>query len=140
MNSAVQMPQTPAPYTPWASIWYSHPAEIQLTTPRPGLNALATSQDVKEAQDAVNAVMQNSVWNMTLRQVFEDAQEAFIGITGDLLGQSERTKLTDILTYGNRLRGLGSIMVLLALGGLLIRWLTGASLQVPQLPKLDVDL
>lgn len=57
----------------------------------------------------------------SLGVLFEDMQEAIIGITRDLTGSStERESLTEILTHENRLRGIGALLVLVAVVGLVI--------------------
>ena len=47
------------------------------------------------------------------RPVMDDAREALVGIPGDLL--AGRGSLFDVATRNNRLRGLGIILVLIAL-------------------------
>lgn len=57
----------------------------------------------------------------SLGALFGDMQEAILGIAGDLMGSStERESLADILTYNNRLRGLGSMCVIIAVVGLML--------------------
>lgn len=51
----------------------------------------------------------------------DDMQEAFLGIVHDALGKSsERKSLTDIITYKNRLRGIGILLIFTAIVGLLL--------------------
>ena len=53
-----------------------------------------------------------------LATYFADAHEALLGIPRDVLGNSARPKtLYQIFTEGDRLRGLGTAMVLVALVG-----------------------
>lgn len=122
----------PIDLTSWGALWYSTPPEITLTQPPTGLNGLATTADIKALQDAENAknavaYSDSTVWNVPVTVLLQDAQEALIGITSDLLGQSERKSLGDILTHGNRLRGLGVALVVLALLGMIFSWLMGGS-------------
>ncbi len=123
------------PLTDWGKMWYDTPTEIPLSPAPTGLNGLADSSDVKAMQDAVNlvadkAVKEATVWNITLLDLLRDAQEALIGVTSDLLGQSERKSLRDILGHGNRLRGLGIVLVLLAVAGSVIDWMLGGTSSV----------
>lgn len=63
--------------------------------------------------------------------LIDEMQEAVIGIIGDLVNSTgERTSLADILGHENRLRGLGSLFILVAIIGLLIESLSGSSLRV----------
>lgn len=55
----------------------------------------------------------------SMSQLFEEMQGAVLGITSDLVGgNSERESITDILTHGTRLRGIGAMLVLIAVVGL----------------------
>lgn len=122
------------PLTDWGKTWYETPTEIPVppTSAPTGLNGLADSGDVKAMQDVVNAradttASKATMWNITPMDLLRDAQEALIGVTSDLLGQSERKSLRDILGYGNRMRGIGIILVILAVAGSLIDWMMGGS-------------
>jgi len=120
------------PLTEWGKTWYDTPTEIPITNPPTGLNGLATSRDVKEMQDAVNkeadiTVKDATVWNVTPAQLLLDAQDALIGVTSDLLGQSERKSVREILGHENRLRGMGIVLILLAIVGSFIDWMMGGS-------------
>ncbi len=125
----------PMELTPWGAAWYNGPQEIQVTNPPTGINGLATPADLKALQDAENAKLNKDmvdadVWNVPVTTLLKDAQEAIIGITSDLLGQSERKSLRDILTHENRLRGLGVALIAVALLGMLINWLIGGGTTV----------
>jgi hypothetical protein len=63
--------------------------------------------------------------------LLDDMQEAVLGITGDLTGKSDRKSLGDILAHENRLRGLGALLVVGALAGLVIEFVSGESLRAP---------
>ena len=120
----------PMELTPWGAAWYNGPQPIPVTDPPTGLNGLATSADLKAMQDAenvkLNADMADAdVWNVPVTVLLRDAQEAVIGVTSDLLGQSERKSLRDILTHGNRMRGLGVALIVLAVLGMMLNWLLG---------------
>lgn len=112
-------------------MWYAQPGEIQVTKAPAGVTYVLEPTDVKRLQDAENARAAEArtealAWNLTPRQMYEDAQDAFVGILGDLMGQSERTSVKDIVTHGNRLRGLGILLVALALVGLIVRSMLAA--------------
>ncbi len=122
------------PLTDWGKMWYDTPKEIPLTPSMAptGLNGLAEGNDVKAMQDAVNKnadamVKDATVWDITLKDLLVDAQEALIGVTSDLLGQSDRKSVRDILGHGNRLRGIGVVLIILAVAGSLIDWMMGGS-------------
>jgi hypothetical protein len=61
-------------------------------------------------------------------ELVDDMQEAVLGITADLTGKSDRKSVGDILSHGNRLRGLGALLVLGAVAGLLVDFVSGDSL------------
>ena len=61
-------------------------------------------------------------------ELVDDMQEAVLGITADLTGKSDRKSVGDILAHGNRLRGLGALLVLGAVAGLLVDFVSGDSL------------
>jgi len=144
MSSTQSPTQSPAPapappmqLTKWGAQWYNSPPEIHLNTgvdyfPPMGLNGLADSRDVKTAQDEVNEAARRqirdvSLWYATPGALVADAQEALLGIPSDLLGQSERKSLGAIVGHGNRLRGLGVILLVLAVAGAIIDWMLGSS-------------
>lgn len=120
----------PMPLTQWGAAFYNGPPEIQITAPPTGINALTSSADLKALQEEANkkaaeAQKAAEAWNMSPKLLYEDAQEAFVGVIGDLLGMSERKSLKDIFAFGNRLRGLGIICVLLAFVGGILQWVLG---------------
>ena len=137
---------TPAPamqLTKWGQQWYDTPPEIHLNTSVSsplGLNGLADSKDVKTVQDALNTearqqIRAASVWDATPATLFTDAQEALLGIPSDLLGQSERKSVGAIIGHGNRLRGIGVLLLLLGIAGAIIDWMLGT--QTPPAIILD---
>ena len=130
------------PLTSWGAMWFNGPAEIQITNPPGNLNGLADSRDVKTAADDANKKLEEAKMVPTKASVlYEDAQEAFVGILGDLLGMSDRKSLKDIFTSGNRLRGLGIVFVTLALAGWVVNWLLGQGASGPQsLPAIPTSL
>lgn len=61
--------------------------------------------------------------------VIDDMQEAVLGIVSDLTGKTkERVSLAEVLTYKNRLRGIGMLLILVASVALLLEALVGDSL------------
>ena len=70
-------------------------------------------------------VRDSSLATFTYAQALDDAAEAITGIVADVYGNTERTSLKDIFVYKNRLRGLGVLLVALALVGLLIDAIVG---------------
>jgi hypothetical protein len=124
--------------TKWGQQWYDTPPEIHLNTSVAsplglnglGLNGLADSKDVKTVQDALNTearqqIRAASMWDATPGALFTDAQEALLGIPSDLLGQSERKSVGAIIGHGNRLRGIGVLLLLLGIAGAIIDWMLG---------------
>lgn len=94
-------------------MWYNGPPEIQITNAPTGVNALTPSAEIKALQDEANrkadeAKKAAEAWNLTPSQLYEDAQEAFVGILGDLLGLSDRHSVKEIMLHGNRLREFGN--------------------------------
>lgn len=66
--------------------------------------------------------------------LFEDMQDAIVGITGDLTGSTSaggRESLAEILTHNNRLRGIGALFVLIAVVALVVDGMKAAE----SLPK-----
>jgi L-alanine-DL-glutamate epimerase-like enolase superfamily enzyme len=59
--------------------------------------------------------------NTTLRQLLADAGTALSSTLQDLLGNTEKKPLYNLLTDDNRLRGLGFVLALCSAGALLIQ-------------------
>ena len=70
--------------------------------------------------DAQRAEKRSELSALTYDTALADAQEALVGITGDLSGGSDRRSLKEILVHENRLRGLGILLISLALIGLFV--------------------
>lgn len=64
------------------------------------------------------AYTRSSLQSLSYEQAVGDAHDALVGIMHDLSGASDRTSLWDILTYKDRMRGLGFLLVALAMVGL----------------------
>lgn len=107
----------------WGQAWYNGPTEIDVSSSVP-LNGLATSEDIKTYQDAANAKAEADSKIVTdWKDLLADVQEALLGIPADIMGQTERRSLRDILMHENRLRGLGVLLVTLAIMGAVVGWL-----------------
>ena len=88
---------------------------------------LASSQDLitlqQEANDAAARTRQQSLKDLTYATAVADAHEALVGLTADLSGTTERHSLKDMLLHENRMRGLGILLVVLALVGLCVDYI-----------------
>lgn len=126
MSNNVHMDMTPEPATP-------NPA-----TPEPAVDSLLnyglTSPDtIAEMQRRANEksdadVRRSSVAAMTYQSAVRDAYEALVGITADLAGNTPRKSIGDILGHGDRLRGVGVLLIALALVGAVVDYLMHPSL------------
>lgn len=68
----------------------------------------------------------------SLGSLLDDMQEAIVGIAGDLVNNDgSRTGIADILGHQNRLRGIGALLVLVALVGIALDMTVGESLRPP---------
>ena len=90
-------------------------------TPPDTIMALQNDANAASAQ----RVRDSSLAAFTYTQALDDASEALTGIVADVYGNTSRTTLKDIFVYKNRLRGLGILLVALALAGLLIDAIVG---------------
>lgn len=86
---------------------------------------LAPSRDIVQLQTEANAQAEEAYARSTLRtlsydEALEDAREALVGLTADLTGATERRSLGDMLMHGDRLRGLGILLIGLALVGMFV--------------------
>ena len=110
-------------------------------------NGLASSKDIIAAQDRLNAekaaqakkdldakiqrAANGSVIDSfslkyglpNISEIVSDMSEAIVGILGDFTVGTDRSKMSEILLYKNRLRGLGAIIVMVALIGIAIDFL-----------------
>lgn len=57
---------------------------------------------------------------ITVRTAVQDVRDALQGTLSDLWGNTEPLPLSQLCTQGNRLRGLGLLLVMLAAAGLLL--------------------
>ncbi len=92
------------------------------------LAGLGRSADLKEMQRLANAeraaeVEAAKVKNITLQSAVRDARDAVLGVWDDAYGSTPPDgplSVWDILQKGNRLRGLGFVLIAFALGGMVI--------------------
>lgn len=102
-------------------------------------NGLVTASDIMEAQEKLKMPKKDTAdWDGppktgkglkdmftglgmpdSLEDAFGDMQEAVLGIARDL-SSGEKKSLRDVLTEGDRMRGLGLILVLVAIVGLIV--------------------
>ena len=117
------------------------PAPTPTQPPAPTLPAvdsllnygLTSADKIAEMQRLANEradaeVRRSSVASMTYETAIKDAYEALVGITADLAGNTSRKSLGDILGHGNRLRGLGVLLIAMALVGAVVDYLMHPSL------------
>lgn len=89
-----------------------------------------------QLQERANARAQaqrkrSEVASLTYEEALADAHEALVGITEDLSGATERKGLKDMLTHNNRLRGLGILLIVLALVGLVVDYIMAPRIPIP---------
>lgn len=86
---------------------------------------LTPSRDIARLQTEANteaeaAYARSALRKLSYEEAMEDAREALVGLTADLSGATERRSLGDMLLHGDRLRGLGILLIGLALVGLFV--------------------
>lgn len=86
---------------------------------------LTPSRDIARLQREANeqaeaAYAQSSLRRLSYEEAVENAREALVGLTADLTGTTERRSLGAMLLHGDRLRGLGILLIGLALVGLFV--------------------
>jgi hypothetical protein len=86
---------------------------------------IATAQDIMRLQADANArsesqVRSSSLAELTFDEAVGDAHEALTGLVDDVSGTTDRRSLRDMLLFENRLRGLGVLLIGLALVGILV--------------------
>ena len=107
-----KMTATDVPKTPYVEL--PDPVDVGAD-----LNLLATSQDLVDMQKratelAARRKYESSWQGLTIRRGVADVREALLGIPADLFGNSGPLPLGEVLTKGNRLRGLGIILAVAA--------------------------
>ena len=89
-------------------------------------NGLTKSADLMKLQRMANAeeravVAESKVANTTFRSAVVDGRDALVGVWEDLYGSTPTKKtLWEIVSEGNRLRGLGVALIAFSLGGFVI--------------------
>jgi hypothetical protein len=89
------------------------------------LNNLTTAKDIATLQDKVNKnaemmYQQSTVRGLTLRNGVQDMREAITGIFTDLYkNDMKKVSVGGLFTKGNRLRGLGLLLVLASISYIL---------------------
>lgn len=77
-------------------------------------------QEAERRQESAR-VHRSSVWGMSWMTALEDVREAVTGIFGDMYGSGTRKSVQDIMMHGDRLRGLGIVLIIIALTGCAIQ-------------------
>lgn len=90
-----------------------------------GLTSAETIAEMQKlANDEADAVVKRaSVGSMTYETAVKDAYDALVGITADLVGNTPRKSLGDILGHGDRLRGLGVLCIAMAVVGAMVDYI-----------------
>lgn len=78
--------------------------------------------------DAARRASRSGVSAMTYETAVADAHEALTGLAADLAGTTPRKSLKDMLTHKDRLRGLGILLIALALVGLVVDYIMNPAL------------
>lgn len=89
---------------------------------------LASAEDLTRFQDEANDAIARSAERsalsaLTYETAMADAHEALVGLAADLAGTTDRTSLWDMLTHQDRMRGLGVLLMALALVGLVVDYI-----------------
>jgi hypothetical protein len=82
------------------------------------------NQEEAEGEEGENTVKSLPFKWTSLFVLLRDAQQAIVGITDDILGSGPNVSLGAILTEDTRLRGLGTIFVILGIVGFMLTYLT----------------
>lgn len=87
----------------------------------PADTLLKMQREQQRSEDA--RVRRSSVWGLTWDTAEADTREAVTGIIGDLHGSSSRKSVWDVFAHGDRLRGLGIVLLIIALAGCAVQGL-----------------
>lgn len=93
---------------------------------------IVSSADLVALQEKANTDARKSeeragLSALTYDTAFDDAHEALVGLTQDLAGATERRSLKEMLVHKDRLRGLGILLIALALVGLFVDYVMAPS-------------
>lgn len=78
----------------------------------------------KQANERVaTSNARSSLASLTYETAIEEAHEALVGLAADLAGNTPRKSLRDMFTHGDRLRGLGLLLIMVAFVGLLVDYI-----------------
>jgi len=79
----------------------------------------------KPTNDTLGQVAESYGMPSSFKSLIDDAQDAFVGIIGDLTkSKTEPMSYQDIFGKENRLRGLGSLLIIIGVLGVLLGGLT----------------
>lgn len=86
---------------------------------------ITPATDLMRVQQEANAAAErqytrSSLGSMTFDTAVADAHEALVGLIADLAGTTERHSLRDIMFHKDRMRGLGILLIALAILGLVV--------------------
>lgn len=76
--------------------------------------------------ESERAIRRSSLRDLTYETAIQDAHEALVGLAADLTGATERRSLGAMLAHGDRLRGLGILLVALAVVGMAAEYIMEA--------------
>ena len=128
-EGAVMMPMIspkPSPVPSESTNPSSTPTTDPSQTKTPEKEVLGPVKTGKTLADLATSLGVPKSWSVLL----DDMQEAVLGIIGDLTGKSQqRVSLADVLSYKNRLRGIGMLFILVAIVGILLEAIVGDSLR-----------
>lgn len=116
----VEPPSTPAP----APVdWYTE-ADVQSML----AFGITPSEHILAAQRHINderrrAVDLSRVSSLTYGGAVSEAHEALTGLLADMTGTTPRKGLKEMVTHENRLRGLGVLLITLAMVGLVVDYI-----------------
>lgn len=90
-------------------------------TPSRGIMRLQAHANAQAAAKRREA----SLSSLTYAKAVQDANDALTGLADDLAGNTPRKSLKDMVTHNNRMRGLGILLIALAMVGLVVDYIMG---------------
>ncbi|MGA1563845.1 MAG: hypothetical protein ACO35C_04410 [Pontimonas sp.] len=98
----------------------------QTTTPAPESTIKDYFDGPKRTGKTIGSVAEQYGLPTSFQQTIDDAQDAVLGITKDLVRSGEtKTSVSEIITKDNRLRGIGMLLIITAILGFFIKILAG---------------